>query len=301
MIRSGAPAHLFLLGEDYHLGDLLWLTAVLAEYRRQLTPSYLMVGCPDQPISRILEQNPLIDELLYGEAAPTLASARARFGALLVVRDLRPVALARAMLRDCRYRLPWLYYRDLWFSPRGQWLATFLRLGELCSVRPRIALCDGDRTAARALPSPYVALAPHIGRYGSALATRFWRRLKGWPAENWAAVAALVRGSGYEPVTLAAADQRPIAGTRPLLGLPIRQAAGVIEGAHALISGESGLWFVAAACGTPFMIVPWWLPRSMDWAAPMGVAHRLVYRNDASAAEVYAGFEELVSDGRLRT
>lgn len=298
MPAEGA-VHLFLLGKDYHLGDLLWLTPVLDQYRRQIKPPYLVVACPDRSISRILEHNPLIDALLYGDSAQVLAGARARYGSSLVLRDLRPPALARGMLRDWRYRLPWLYYRDLWLQERGQWLSTFLRLGRLPSFRPRIGLCDADRATARGLPAPYVTLAPHIGQYRLPLATRFWHGVKGWRWDYWVALAERLRANGYTPVTLAAAGQEPIPGTKALLGLPIRQAAGVIEGAAALISGESGLWFVAAAAGTPFVIVPWWLPRSVNWAAPMGVPHRLVYRDEASAAEVFARFKELAGHDRV--
>jgi ADP-heptose:LPS heptosyltransferase len=107
-----------------------------------------------------------------------------------------------------------------------------------------------------------------------------------------------LRAAGYEPITLAAAGQAPIPGTRPVVGLPIRQVAGVIERAAALITGESGLWFIAAARRTPFVIVPWWLPRGVDWAAPMRTPHRLIFRQDAAVNTVFAGFREVVDHDR---
>ena len=61
-MRTRLSAHLFLLGRDYHLGDLLSFTAVLAAYRRQIRPEHLVVGYPDPLLGRILEHNPLIDE-----------------------------------------------------------------------------------------------------------------------------------------------------------------------------------------------------------------------------------------------
>src|SRR5438552_7893900 len=112
--RTRPSAHLFLLGKDYHLGDLLSFTAVLAEYRRQIRPEHLLVGYPDPPLGRILEHNPLIDELLYGTAQDVMATVRARFGDALVLHDLRILPVARAMLRAWRRRRPWLYYHDLW-------------------------------------------------------------------------------------------------------------------------------------------------------------------------------------------
>jgi hypothetical protein len=292
-MTTASSAHLFLLGEDYHLGDLLWFTAVLAEYRRQRAPGYLLVGCPDRPISRILERNPLLDEIVYGSGSSTRAAMRRRFGKNLVVHDLRMLPIALSMVRQWRRYLPWLYYRDLWLQPRGQWLATFLGLGTLADYRPVLRLVDEDRAAVRSLPDPYAVLAPHIGGYRLPLAGRFWQAMKGWPAERWSALAQNLRSEGLQPVTLGAAGQEPVPGTRSLTGLPIRQAAGIIEGAAALVTVESGLWFVAAATRTPFLIVRWWLPRSVDWAAPMQTAHRLMYGETNSVENALSYLHEL--------
>jgi hypothetical protein len=292
---AGLCAHLFLLGKDYHLGDLLSFTAVLATYRRQIGPEYLIVGYPDPLLGRILEHNPLIDELLYGTAHDVMATVRARFEDAVVLHDLRILPVAAAMLRAWRRRLPWLYYRDLWLDRRGQWLATFLQLGRLQDVRPVLGVVEDDRATASTLLRPYVVLAPHIGRYRLPVLGRFWRRVKGWGDAHWVALADGLRTQGYEPITLAAAGQAPIRGTRALTGLPMRQVVGVIEQAAALISVESGLWFVAAALGTPIIIVPWWLPRSINWVVPMGVPHRLIYRDQASVHRVLSQFRDLVA------
>jgi hypothetical protein len=294
--RGGA--HLFLIGKDYHLGDLLCLTAVLAAYRRRRRQSMLLVGCPDRPISRILEASPVIDAVLYGDGPSVLAAARARHGRQLVVHDLRPVPIAWAMLRAWRERPPWLYYRDLWLGVRGQWLATFLHLGRLDEVRPVLRLEDGDRVAARTLPRPYVVLAPHTGHMAIPVLDALWGRLKGWGDGRWRLLARGLRRAGYTPVTLAAAGEAAIPGTVPAIGLPIRQAAGIIEGAAALVTVESGLWYIAAAVGTPLVIVPWWLPRSVDWAAPMGVPYRLIRRDRASIGQVLAQVCALIESQR---
>lgn len=285
---------LFLVGGDYHLGDLLWLTCVLDEYRRGRHPGRLLLGCPDRGITDILEGNPAIDVLLRGEPEAILRWARRRYGRDLVVHDLRVLPIALDMLRRWKERPPWLYYRDLWFEPRGQWLATYLRLGRLGDPRPRLNLDDRDRALAGTLSRPYVVLAPHIGQYRLPLADKLWRSLKGWPESSWVELAAELTRREYQPVTLAAAGQAPIPGTLAVVGAPIRQVAGVIERAAALISGESGLWFIAAALRVPFIIVPWWLPHSVNWPAPMRVPYRLVYRRQASVKRVTQYFHDLV-------
>ncbi|MGI8827492.1 MAG: glycosyltransferase family 9 protein [Chloroflexota bacterium] len=287
--------HLFLVGRDYHLGDLLWLTAVLAEYRRQIQPARIVVACPNRPIARILEHNPWIDGLLRGEASSILAAARKGFGPEIVLHDLRILPLGVAMVREWRYRLPWLYYRDLWLEGRGQWLATFLRLGPLTDFRPILELREEDREFAGTLTSPYVVLAPHVGHYTLPLASVFWHRVKGWEKQRWVELAGLLRKRGYQPLTLAGPGQQAIPDTMPLIGLPMRQVAGLIDRAAALITVESGLWFIAAARCTPFVIVPWWLPRSVDWPAHMKVPHRLVYRRGAAAADVLRHVCQLAS------
>lgn len=307
---SVATGHLFVVGRDYHLGDLLWLTAVLAQYRRQIKPSRLTVAAPDRAITRILEHSPVIDNLLYGEGPFVVPNARAsrmaqqtetggpehETGEPLVLHDLRALPLSMTMVRRWHHRLPWLYYRDLWLEPRGQWLATFLGLGPLRDFRPVIGLTEEDRAFARTLPSRYVTLAPHVGHYTLPFVNALWHRIKGWDRRNWIELAGAIRREGYEPVTLAGPGQEAIPGTRPLIGLPIRQVAGVIEGAAGLVTVESGLWFLAAARGTPFIIVPWWLPRSVDWPGPMRVPHRTIYRDHASTADVLASLRDLATE-----
>jgi len=277
-------SHTFILGADYHLGDLLWLTAVLHQYRCMAKPQRLTVVHPRQALLAILERNPDVDDLLT--AAPTHSHA--------VVHDLRPIPIGVSMVRDWRYRLPWLYYRDLWCQPRGQWLATYLRLGRLQRCRPVLELGEEDFAIADTLDRPYVVLAPHIGQYRSRALTRAWSAVKGWPLNHWTALTAALHRAGYQTVTLGAHGQAAIPETQPMLGLPIRQVAGIIDRAAGLISGESGLWFIAAARARPFVIVPWWLPRSIDWPAPMNVPYRLVHRREATVDSVLAAIRELV-------
>lgn len=293
-VTHTGPHALFLLGTDYHLGDLLWLTPVLAEYRRRRRPKTLSVGLPDSPMSRVLEYNPAIDRLLYGDAAGIRRALRAEAANGLTVHDLRLMPVAFQMLRDWRKYPPWLYYRDLWFRPRGQWLARYLGLGTLRTFRPVLSLLDSDREG-RAVPEGrYVVLAPHIGIYSTPFASQMWRRIKGWDNRKWQCLAERLQSNGYRTLTLAAAGQESIPGTEPILGLPIRQAAVLIERSTALITGESGLWFIAAALAVPFVIVPWWLPASVDWASPMNVPHRLVLRGDDSVQKVYEAFQGLI-------
>jgi len=131
-----------------------------------------------------------------------------------------------------------------------------------------------DRQVARTLPSPHFVLAPHVGKYTIPVVGSLWSRLKAWPPERWTLLVDSLQREGCHLVTLGAAGQTALPGTTGLIDLPIRQVAGVIERAKLLITVESGLWFVAAALGTPFVITPWWLPRSIDWAAPMNERRR---------------------------
>ncbi|HZT95581.1 MAG TPA: hypothetical protein VFB34_01965 [Chloroflexota bacterium] len=284
----------FAVGKDYHLGDLLWLTVVVQRYRQICRPRSVWLVLPNRPISRILEHHPFLDGLVYGLSGDGLRRLRAMFGPSLIVHDLRPLPVARSMLADYRRYRPWLYYRDLWLQPRGQWLATYLGLGTLEHFRPSIVLTHEDRGALTMPNSPYVVLAPHTGSFTLPGISRLWRRIKGWDMDNWRSLANGLRRVGVEPVTLGQAGQPVVPGSRAVVGLPIRQAAAVIESASALITGESGLWFVAAATRTPFVIVPWWLPASVDWAGPMEVPYRLVRRDEASPETVYRRLQEIL-------
>ncbi|MGH2448203.1 MAG: glycosyltransferase family 9 protein, partial [Chloroflexota bacterium] len=234
---------------------------------------------------------PLIDrlELRSKDEDPSAVT-----GADSVVHDLRMQALGRAMVRNWRQRAPWLYYRDLWFEPRGQWLAGYLGLRTLTDYRPILSTEASDRGVANSMRRPYVLLAPHVGTYPFPLEP-FWQRIKGWPPADWARLARLVRNDGREVVTLAAAGQESIPGTVPMVGLPIRHVAGLIERAAGLITVESGLWFIAAAYRTPFVIAPWWLPRTIDWVGPMHVPHRLIGRADLTPETVARNLSEIMT------
>lgn len=294
MCTHGQSA-LFLVGHDYHLGDLLWLTPVLARYRAERRPHCLVVGLPDRDISRILERAPSIDRLLYGTPAEIYRSLRRDLGGSVVVEDLRVVPVAVRMVREWRRKLPWTYYRDLWVQPRGQWLSTFLRLGDLADFRPQIELTKDDFERCSTEPGPYIVLAPHTGSYSLPAISYAWRKLKGWDLESWAELAYLLKHRGYNVITVGARGQTVVPGTRSALGLPIRQAAALVARAAALVTGESGMWFIAAAFGTPFAIVPWWLPPSIDWPEPMNVPYRLVRREQANPARVISMVQELIN------
>jgi Glycosyltransferase family 9 (heptosyltransferase) len=290
---DGQPV-LFLVGNDYHLGDLLWLTPVLARYRALKRPCGLIVGLPDRDISRIFEHSPPVDRVVYGMPRRILDIVLGEFGHSVKIEDLRMGPVAIRMIQDWRRKLPWTYYRDLWVQPRGQWLSTFLGLGHLTELKPQIQLTADDFNRRSLIPSPYILLAPHIGSYSLPGVSYLWRRLKGWDVESWAVLARLLEDSGYTVMTVGARGQGIIRGTLPALGLPIRQVAALVDGASALVTGESGLWFVAAALDTPFAIVPWWLPRSIDWPAAMNVRYRLVSR-ETSPARVSGLVQQLIN------
>ncbi len=285
----------FRVGDDYHLGDLLWLTAVLAHYRRVRRPTSVVLALPDRDISRILGHNHVIDRLIYlSRGSPADPCATAGTPGSVVLHDLRPLPLALGMIKQWRRRLPWEYYWDLWMEPRGQWLARYLGLGDLENFRPTITLTPADRRSVPLISRPYVVLAPHIGSYRLPLTRALWRRIKGWDPANWMQLCLSLRRKGLEVVTLGAPRQAAVPGSIPLMGLPIRGSAAIVENAAAVVGGESGLWFVAAALEVPFVIVPWWLPQAVDWAAPMRVPHRLVRRRDATVAMVVSMLQQLV-------
>jgi hypothetical protein len=295
-VKAKSVPTVFLLGKDYHLGDLLWLIPVLSEYRAQRRPSRLIVGLPDRDVSRILESAPPVDRVMYGTPDHILGALRVEFGNDIVAEDLRMVPVGIRIIRQWRRRLPWLYYWDLWVKARGQWLATLLDLGPMKEFRPELRLHGADRIIGSPA-APYVLLAPHIGSYSFPVLGHLWKALKGWPTLSWHKLARCLQAQGYTVVTLGARGQSTVPGTESMMGLPIGQVAALVEGAATLITGESGLWFVAAAFATPFVIVPWWLPTFVDWPAPMNVPYRLVRRADASPARVLQHVQELVHDG----
>jgi hypothetical protein len=251
---------LFVFGHEHHLGDLVAGTTTIRAYRALRRPSRVAVVTPDRAYSRILERDPDIDDLLYvGDA--DLTDLQSKGSPVLPPADVVLDLSARSVMWLLRHRGPLsrrlrLLHTAL-LGTRGRVMAEAAGVPWPLDDRPIINLHTGDRAVAAQIPRPYVVLAPYAGRFHNRLAQALWQALKAWPMDRWRRLATLLRAGGYTVVTLGAEGEEAIPDTVAVIGQPIARAAGVVEGATALITVESGLWYLACALDVPFVVVPY--------------------------------------------
>jgi len=294
------PGHrvLFVFGREHHLGDLVAGTTTIRAYRVLHHPSRVAVLAPDRAYSRILERDPDIDDLLYAGDAE-LSDPQLKHGLSLPPADVVLDLSARSVLWLLHHRGPLsrrlgLLHTAL-LGTRGRIMAEAAGVPWPVDDRPVIALRAEDRGVAAQIPRPYVVLAPYVGRFHNRLMQALWQALKAWPMDRWQRLAALLRTDGYTVVTLGAGGEEAIPGTVPVIGRPIAEAAGVVERAAALITVESGLWYLACALGVPFVVVPYWPPRHADWIPAAAPPHRLLRRSTATPAAVVAAVQQIAA------
>ncbi len=82
------------------------------------------------------------------------------------------------------------------------------------------------------------------------------RQTKCWPTERWEAVVKALRADGVHVVQIGTTNEECVAGCVDLRGLTsVPESAGIIEGARLLLDTEGGPAHMAAALGTPAVIL----------------------------------------------
>jgi heptosyltransferase-2 len=130
------------------------------------------------------------------------------------------------------------------------------------AMQPRVVLHPSDRQSAAALwagvatdASPWIAIHPGSGG-----------KTKCWPPEHWAALSEAVRRLPGEPSILwvgGEADLPVLEALRPLRrpqdrlawNLPLPQLGAVLERAQLFLGHDSGISHLAAAVGTPCLLL----------------------------------------------
>ena len=151
---------------------------------------------------------------------------------------------------------------------------------------PRVVLGEAERAAGRrrlaaAAVAPPVAPAAGPERVAVLCPGATYGPAKRWPAERFAALARELGRTGVACVAAGSAAEAgavgPVAaaaGTLPLLGLSVREWAACLAAAALVITNDSGAAHVAAACGTPALVL--FGSTSPAWTRPLGPAHRCV-------------------------
>ncbi len=260
------------------LGDCVLTTpalALLKAYRPDLRITVLV----EPRFRAVFENNPDIECLVPGAAGAALKS---RPQLLINLHGgTRSIALTAASFAPLRAGFAHFRGQSIYnvHIPRAQQIlgeertvhtaehlaSAMFYLGVPRQEIPRARIFP--KTAAR--PSPYAILHPFASTLG-----------KTWPAARFEAVARSLEASGVKPLILAGPGENPglVRGVEALSGLPLSEVIALIRGASLFVGNDSGPAHIAAACGTPLVVLfgasdaqvwaPWKAPEAAQIARP---------------------------------
>ena len=292
------------------LGDTLMATPTVRALKQRFPEAELDFLC-SQPARPLLEENPAIARLfsLDGRNVPYFFSLEKR-------------RLGRAM-RERQYGLAVLlesghHYRTLiehsgareirdirdTHDPHVHAIVNNLRAAGCDGVPPpmeiHLAPCDEMRAAEmlRGLPRPWIGLHAGYGPPRRKDSRQQGERLKAWGAESFARLGKMLRERhGARLVLTGGARDLPVVSRiSELLGPPaplmlagrtsVREMAAVIEQLDVLVSVDSGPAHMAAALGTPLVVL--WGPAILEQTRPWGDPARvIVVRHPVFCAPCY--------------
>ncbi len=261
------------LREKFPSAEIDVLCSRLAADILELTPK---VACRfalryrNLPYALSLEKQKLVREL------------RARgydFAVLLERAERYRFLLERAGVRDIRS------FRETAFDPRAHAIVNNLRaaglVGEGSGLDMEVFLSGDDRKRAAELlsdvPAPRIGI--HVGYGPRGKKRNQSERLKGWSSDNFTEVAAGLLARGTSLVFTGSQEDRgdvetilarlPVAGSSVSLAgrTSMRELAAVIEKLDALVSVDSGPAHLAAAVGTPLVVL--WGPAILEQVRPL--------------------------------
>ncbi len=270
------------------VGDILMATAAVSHLKQETGASVSWVV--DEGMASLLENHPLVDELLiyprdpFCDSARTLRTFATRWTGLLkrlrnrtydLALDLqgRPrtyllLQAARARRKIGRGFFPFLpqTVRHRRSVQRHAVLACFESLDLLGLARPReprpvLTASLEDEMKVR---SVLQALGTTAGKYAVMLPATTWPS-KNWPAEYWAQVADWLVAEGLQVLLVGSARDREVSaricsgmkrseGIFQLLGaLTLRELLPLFQGACLVLGGDTGPLHIAAASEAPIV------------------------------------------------
>lgn len=291
--------HRLLVVRAGALGDTLMVTPLLRALRETFPAAEIDVLC-SRPAVGILELAPRLvrrfalryRNLPYAislEKQKLVRELSARdydFAVLLERADRYRRLLTRAGVREIRS------FRETPFDPQAHAIVNNLRAGgfeeESRALDMEVFLSDDDRKRAAELLSgirrPGIGI--HVGYGPRGRKRNQSERLKGWSSANFAEVAAGLLARRMTLVFTGSREDRaevdgilarlPAAGSALNLAgrTSVRELAGVIQGLDVLVSVDSGPAHLAAALGTPLVVL--WGPAILEQVRPLSSRSKVV-------------------------
>ncbi|KXJ98616.1 MAG: ADP-heptose--LPS heptosyltransferase [Acidobacteria bacterium OLB17] len=260
------------------IGDTVLATPVLTTLRRELPNAEVDILLEDR-ISPLLEGFEGVGVQGIGAGARTRLQAAgrlrtAKYDAVINLHGgstsstLAAATLARYRLGFSHYRFP-RTYTHLYGSPADLW-----GTDQLHSVEQQLAILglagmNVDRSEPTSLPADPqadAAIGEALGDYGplALMHPAAAYDTKTWPAANFAKAAEHLAAKGFTVASVAAPNERPVIEAveraanceiLSLVGLPLPQITAVARRAGIFIGNDSGIAHIAAAVGTPSVVI----------------------------------------------
>jgi len=274
------------------LGDTLMVTPLLRALRERFENAEIDVLC-SRLAADILELSPGVARrfaLRYRNLPYALSLEKRKlvrelrlrgydFAVLLERAERYRLLLERAGIREIRS------FRETPFDPRAHAIINNLRAAGLedggFGFDMEVFLSDEDRNRAAgllsAVPPPRIGI--HVGYGPRGKKRNQSERLKGWSSDNFTEVAAGLLAEGKSLVFTGSREDRAdveailarLPAGRGVLSLagrtPLRTLAAAIERLDALVSVDSGPAHLAAAMGTPLLVL--WGPAILEQVRPL--------------------------------
>lgn len=242
------------------LGDVILTTPLIRAIAEQ-HPEAAVTFVTRDSYAPLLRTNPYIKEVIgWPRNRPSAELARELRG-----RKFDAAVDLQGSLRSLYLRLlvpaPWRSYSKgrlvrwarIWsgWSPKRPRLVAhryFDAAGDLGvkpdSYRPEVyPTVEDEKVAARLVPRGCIALAPGASRAS-----------KRWPVAYWRSLADRLLARGEVVVALGTQEERPLlcgGGVIEAYGLPLLNAAAVLQRAKVAVTNDSGAMHLAAAVGVP--------------------------------------------------
>jgi Glycosyltransferase family 9 (heptosyltransferase) len=281
------------------LGDTLAATAVLRAQRAARPDDHISFLAPDRAYARILELCPGIDrvgyvqmpadeQIIYGSSRRLVESLEWWTAGDFDDRHVLDIQEAASSGRGAELHMSEIYALDLGLklADRRPWVDTKLAL---------------EHRPVEAPDEPYVVFARHTVS-GKHVAPSH-ENTKRWHERKWVALAERIRRQlGLRVVSIGtpAEGRMEHPDVLDLHELDIREVAGLLAGARALISVDNGVFHLGLGLGTTLVhLQPKWLPSSWTASAldgPYRDIHAVLPK--LGVEPVFRTLEELLAVGQ---
>jgi ADP-heptose:LPS heptosyltransferase len=258
------------------LGDTLCSTPTVRAYRQQHPEAHITYVTQHASYTRVLDNNPDIDLILYSE--------------FMAMNGLSKFSIDWLYTLPLDFTVPAMLYifditqvcttHEAFQSHISSGFSRLLKI-PISSIKPVIKLTTAEEKTAKSLiQEPYAVISKHSNSNPARKDGQ--GNAKDWPEDRWQKLCRYLQSRGIKKIISVGSEFDPqtrVAEWTNYYGLPIRLVAGLLKHASCVVTLENGLGHLAHAVDAPIVmiysdIVP------LGWANPSEATNREVLYGD---------------------